>query len=51
VARVEQRILEASRMGFEKIIVSGYHRNIKDQTGIKVLPVYKIEGLVKLLFA
>ena len=51
VARVEQRILEASRMGFEKIVISGYHRNIKDQTGIKVLPVYKIEGLVKLLFS
>jgi DNA repair protein RadA/Sms len=50
VARVEQRILEASRMGFEKIVISGYHRNIKDQTGIKILPAYKIEGLVKLLF-
>jgi DNA repair protein RadA/Sms len=50
VARVEQRILEASRMGFEQIVISGYHRNIKDQTVIKVLPVYKIEGLVKLLF-
>ena len=51
VARVEQRILEASRMGFERIVISGYHRNIKEQTGIKVLSVYKIEGLVKLLFA
>ena len=51
VARVEQRILEASRMGFEQIVISGYHRNIKEQAGIKILPVYKIEGLVKLLFA
>ena len=51
VARVEQRILEASRMGFEQIVISGYHRNIKEQAGIKVHSVYKIEGLVKLLFA
>ncbi len=51
VARIEQRILEAARMGFEQIVISGYHRIIKEQAGIKVLPVYKIEGLVKLLFA
>jgi DNA repair protein RadA/Sms len=51
VARIEQRILEASRMGFEQIVISGYHRNIKEQAVIKVLSVYKIEGLVKLLFA
>ena len=51
VARIEQRILEASRMGFEQIVISGYHRSIKEQAGIKILPVYKIEGLVKLLFA
>ncbi|MGB8357708.1 MAG: DNA repair protein RadA [Bacteroidales bacterium] len=51
VARIEQRILEAARMGFEQIVISGYHRNIKEQAGIKVLSVYKIEGLVKLLFA
>ncbi len=51
VARVEQRILEASRMGFDQIIVSGYHRNIKEQPGVKVRTVYKIEGLVRLLFS
>jgi DNA repair protein RadA/Sms len=51
VARIEQRILEAARMGFEQIVISGYHRNIKEQACIKVSPVYKIEGLVRLLFA
>jgi DNA repair protein RadA/Sms len=50
VARIEQRILEASRMGFEQIVISGFHRNIKEQPGLKVSSVYKIEGLVKHLF-
>ncbi|MCK7538133.1 MAG: hypothetical protein MZV63_47845 [Marinilabiliales bacterium] len=39
VARLEQRILEASRMGFEQIVVSGYHRSIREQTGIKISKV------------
>jgi DNA repair protein RadA/Sms len=51
VVRLEQRIMEASRMGFDQIVVSGYHRNIREQPGLKISPVYKIEGLVKLLFA
>jgi DNA repair protein RadA/Sms len=51
VARIEQRILEASRMGFDTIVISGYHRNLKEQPGINVRAVYKIEGLVKLLFS
>ena len=51
VARIEQRILEASRMGFDTIVISGYHRNIKEQSGINIRTVYKIEGLVKLLFS
>lgn len=51
VARIEQRILEASRMGFEQILISGYHRHMKEQPGLKILPVYKIEGLVRALFS
>lgn len=51
VARIDQRILEASRMGFGTIVISGYHRNIKEQPGINIRAVNKIEGLVKLLFA
>lgn len=51
VSRIEQRIREASKMGFTKIFISKYHRNInaKDTT-IKVIPAGKIETLVKLLF-
>lgn len=51
VARIDQRILEASRMGFDTIVISGYHRNIKEQPGINIRAVNKIEGLVRLLFA
>jgi DNA repair protein RadA/Sms len=50
VARIDQRILEASRMGFNTIVVSGYHRNLKEQPGINIRAVNKIEGLVRLLF-
>ncbi|MFN2313715.1 MAG: DNA repair protein RadA [Bacteroidales bacterium] len=51
VARIEQRIMEASRMGFEHIVVSGYHRSLREQPGIKISKVNKIEGLVRLLFS
>jgi len=38
-------------MGFSKIYISKYHRNINiKEAGIKVVPVGKIETLVKLLF-
>lgn len=51
VARIEQRILEASRMGFEQIVISGYHRNVKEHDGLNIRSVVKIEGLVRLLFS
>lgn len=51
VARIDQRIMEAARMGFERIIISGYHRNVKGQEPVRVTAVNKIENLVRLLFA
>lgn len=51
VARIEQRIMEASRMGFDQIVLSGYHRNLREQPGIKISKVNKVEGLVRLLFS
>jgi DNA repair protein RadA/Sms len=51
VSRIEQRIREASKMGFSKIFISKYHRNINAKNaGIEVIPAGKIETLVKLLF-
>ena len=50
-SRIEQRIKEAGKMGFTKIYISKFHRNISvKETGIKVVPVGKIETLVKFLF-
>ncbi len=52
VSRIEQRIREASKMGFKSIYISKFHRNL-DTGGldIKVTPVGKIEHLVRSLFA
>ena len=52
VARIEQRIREASKMGFSKIIVSKFQKNIGHRDpAIEVIHVGKIENLVKQLFA
>jgi len=51
VSRIEQRIREASKMGFGKIYISKFHKNISTRvTGIEVVPVGKVETLVRLLF-
>jgi DNA repair protein RadA/Sms len=52
VARIEQRIKEASKMGFKKIYISKFHRNISYKgTDIEVIPVGKVESLVRSLFS
>ena len=51
VARIEQRIREADRMGFSKIFVSKYNKNIAvENVKIQVVTVGKIENLVRALF-
>lgn len=53
VNRIEQRIAEAEKMGFEKIIVSRYNQkglsNLK--TNIEVVSVSRVEEVYNLLFA
>lgn len=52
VSRIEQRIREASKMGFRKIYISKYQRNIPaDRSGIEIVQVGKIENLVRSLFS
>jgi DNA repair protein RadA/Sms len=52
VSRIEQRIKEASKMGFRKIYISRFHRNISFKgTDIEVIPVGKVEALVRSLFS
>lgn len=51
VARVEQRIREASKMGFSKIFLSRYHKNLpRKDNKIEIVPVGKTEQLVRGLF-
>jgi DNA repair protein RadA/Sms len=52
VSRIEQRIREASKMGFKKICISRFHKNISIKgLEIEVVHVGKIEHLVKALFS
>lgn len=52
VARIEQRIREATKMGFKKIYISRYQRNISaGLSDIEIIQVGKIENLVRLLFS
>ena len=52
VSRIDQRIREASKMGFRKIYISKYHKNIPaKESGIEIVPVGKIENLVRFLFS
>jgi DNA repair protein RadA/Sms len=52
VNRIEQRIAEAEKLGFEKIIVSKYNSKSlpKSKTGIDVIALGKVEELYQLLF-
>ena len=54
VNRIEQRIAEAEKLGFEKIIVSKYNAKslgrIKSGAGIEIVPLAKVEELYQYLF-
>lgn len=52
VSRIEQRIREAAKMGFSKIYISKFHRNISYKgENIEVISAGKIEHLVRALFS
>ena len=49
--RTEQRISEAARLGFRRIIVSGYiAKNLKRPRGIEIVPINSVTELPKALF-
>ncbi len=49
--RTEQRIMEAKRLGFKRIVVSGFtQKGIKPPKGIEVVYISSIEQLPKALF-
>ncbi|MFK7782512.1 DNA repair protein RadA [Psychroserpens sp.] len=49
VQRIEQRILEAEKLGFSTIFVSKYNKISLKKTGIKIQLISKIEDLVGIL--
>jgi DNA repair protein RadA/Sms len=52
VNRIEQRIAEAEKLGFQKIILSKYNQKAigKQQYGIEVVPLSKVEEVYQYLF-
>lgn len=53
VSRIEQRVAEAAKLGFEKIYISKYNKKGLDQSKytIEIIGVSKVEELFELLFA
>ena len=52
INRIEQRISEAEKLGFEKIFISKYNSRALDKArhAIEILPVSKVQEVYKLLF-
>ncbi len=50
VTRVEQRVVEAEKLGFERVLISKQSKLPKSNYGIQVLKVAKVQDLVKILF-
>lgn len=50
INRVEQRILEADKLGFEKIFISKFNKMSTTQFNIEVVLISKIEDLLQILF-
>ena len=51
VNRIEQRILEAEKLGFESIVISKYCKLPKQTYGIQIIKLGKVHDVVKHLFA
>lgn len=52
VTRIEQRIGEAQKLGFDIVFVSAFNKvNPADYPAIRVMPIERIEQLIKLCFA
>ena len=50
ISKVEQRIREAEKLGFEKIYISGHHQIEKSHYNIAIVGLKRIEELVKAQF-
>lgn len=52
-SRTEQRVMEAARLGFKKIVVSGYARKAleKIKHGIEIVYIHRVDEMARKLFA
>jgi len=50
VARIEQRIAEAEKLGFQKIFVSKFHKGLPAASKITLIPVGKMDEVTKAVF-
>jgi len=50
VARIEQRIAEAEKLGFQKIFVSKFHKGLPSASKITIAPVGKMDEVTKAVF-
>ncbi len=50
VNRIDQRVAEAEKLGFEKIIISKYNKGISKNTNIEVIALGKVEDVYRQLF-
>ena len=50
ISRVEQRIQEAEKLGFKKIVLSKFNKISKTSAEIEIIKVSKIEEILKVMF-
>jgi DNA repair protein RadA/Sms len=50
ISRVEQRIQEAEKLGFKRIILSKFNKISKTSAKIEIIKVGKIEEILKVIF-
>jgi len=51
VTRVEQRIAEAGKLGFERIFISQHHQKVKSPSSlITIIPVGKVQDVLREMF-
>ena len=51
VTRIDQRVLEAQKLGFESIVISTHCKLPKRDYGIQIIKVTKVADVVRHLFA
>lgn len=51
VSRLEQRVAEAEKLGFERIVISRHNKAALTKSGIEIIAVSKVDEVYRLLFS